>query len=43
MSNPLANITTSPKLVLGVAQVEIVTNHREPLDEDDDSSEKMQF
>jgi len=41
MSNPLINITTSPKLVLGVAQVEIVTNHREPLDEDDDSSKKM--
>jgi hypothetical protein len=38
MSNPLANITTLPKLVLGVAQVEIVTYHREPLDEDDDSS-----
>jgi hypothetical protein len=42
MSNPLTNIMTPPKLVLGVAQVEIVTNHKEPLDEDDNSSEKMQ-
>ncbi len=35
MSDPLTNPTTSPKLVSGIAQVDIVTNHEEPLDEDE--------
>ncbi len=35
MSNPLTNPTTSPKLVSGIAQIDIVTNHGEPLDEDE--------
>jgi hypothetical protein len=43
MFDPLTNISTSPNPVLGVAQVEIVANHREPSDENDDFSKKMQF
>jgi hypothetical protein len=40
MSNPLVNPTTPPQLVLGIAQTKVVTNHREPLDEDKESSER---
>ncbi len=40
MSNPLANPTSTPKLVLGITQDEIVTNHGEPLGEDDDFSKE---
>jgi hypothetical protein len=36
MSNPLANPTTPPKPVLGITQDEIVIDHEEPFDEDDD-------
>jgi hypothetical protein len=37
MSDPFVNIIASPKLVMRVAQVGIVTDHMEPLDEVDDS------
>jgi hypothetical protein len=40
MSNPFANIMAPPKLVLGVAQIGVVTNHEEPLNEDNDSSKR---
>lgn len=36
ISNPLINITTPLKPILGVTQARIVRNHGEPLDEDDD-------
>jgi hypothetical protein len=32
--------TTLPKLLLGIAQVKIVTDHEEPLDEDEDYSKR---
>jgi hypothetical protein len=36
MFDCVTNIMAPPHPILGVAQVGIVTNHREPLDEDDD-------
>jgi len=38
--DPLVNITAPPKLILGVAQALIIIDHKELLDEDDDSSQK---
>ncbi len=40
MSNPLTNPTTPPKLVLEITQDEVVTDHMEPLGEDDDFFKK---
>ncbi|CAK9268011.1 unnamed protein product [Sphagnum jensenii] len=40
MFNPLINLTTSPKPISKIAQARIVTDHKEPLDEDEDYSEK---
>jgi hypothetical protein len=40
MSDPLANPMASPKLVSGIAQAKIVTNHGEPSNEDEDYFEK---
>jgi hypothetical protein len=39
MSNPLTN-PMAPKLVLGIAQTKIITNCREPSDENNDYSQK---
>jgi hypothetical protein len=41
MFNPLINPTTPPKLIFGITQVGIVTNHRELLDEDDEYFERL--
>jgi hypothetical protein len=38
--DPLTNITTPPKPILGVTQARIVTNHEELSEEDDDSFER---
>ncbi len=38
--SPFANIMAPPKLVSKVAQIGIITNHEEPLNEDNDSSER---
>jgi hypothetical protein len=35
--SPFVNITTTPKLVLQVAQARVVIDHGEPLDDDDNS------
>ncbi len=40
MSNPLINLMSPPKLILGIAQVGIVTNCKEPSDEDEDYFER---
>jgi hypothetical protein len=40
MSNPLTNLTTPPRSILRVAQVGIVIDYGEPLDEDNDSSKR---
>lgn len=40
MFNPLINPTTSPKLVSGIAQARIITDYKEPSDEDKDYFEK---
>jgi hypothetical protein len=40
MSDPLTNPTISLKLILGILQVGIVTDCGEPLDEDEDYSER---
>jgi len=40
MSDPLTNPTISLKLISGILQVGIVTNCGEPLDEDEDYSER---
>jgi hypothetical protein len=40
MPNPLTNPTISPKPVLRIVQVRIVTNCKEPLDEDKGYSER---
>jgi hypothetical protein len=37
ISSPFVNITTTPKLVLQVAQARVVIDHGEPLDDDDNS------
>ncbi len=41
MSNPLVNPTSSPKPISIIIQVGIVTNHKEPLDEDKDHSKRQ--
>ncbi len=38
--NPLVNITTPPKPISGLAQTSIITDLKELLDEDDDSSKR---
>jgi hypothetical protein len=40
MSNPLVNPTTSPKPILGIEQTRIVTNCKEPSDEEKDYFER---
>ncbi|CAK9266867.1 unnamed protein product [Sphagnum jensenii] len=40
MSDPLTNLMTSTKLVLGIVQTRIVTNHEEPSNEDEDYSKR---
>jgi hypothetical protein len=40
MFNPLVNPTTPPQPVLGIAQTGVVTNHKEPLDENKESSKR---
>jgi hypothetical protein len=40
MFDPLTNPMASPKPILGITQAGIVTNHKEPLDEDDNYLEK---
>jgi hypothetical protein len=40
MSNPLTNFTAPPRSIWGVAQVGIVIDYGEPLDEDNDSSKR---
>jgi hypothetical protein len=40
MFNPLINPMISPKPIPKIVQVGIVTNHGEPLDEDEDYSDK---
>jgi hypothetical protein len=40
MSDPLANPTTSPKPILGIAQIGIITNCEKLLNEDKDFSKR---
>ncbi len=40
MSDLLIVATALPKLLSGIAQVKIVTDHKEPLDEDEDYSRR---
>jgi hypothetical protein len=40
MSIPLTNLIAPPRSILGVAQIGIVMDYGEPLDEDNDSSKR---
>ncbi len=40
MSNPLVDPTPPPKLISKITQIRIITNHREPSNEDKDYSKR---